>query len=121
MTGGRDVIERKALNVYRAAFRDPAVRHAICEDYRAAMDEDLRLDMADRAAGRRLSCPVLALWPQAASAPNRPTPAEIWRRWANNVDGKATRGGHLQPEDAPDEVLAALLPFLAQQSETRVT
>ena len=112
MTGGRDVIEPAALEAYRAAFRDPAVRHAICEDYRAAVSEDLAFDRADREAGRKLSCPVMVLWPEADWKKDGPTPVHIWRRWADRVDGRATGGGHLQAEDAPDEVLAALGCFL---------
>jgi len=76
--------------------------------------EDLALDIADRAAGRRLSCPVLVLWLQAQAVPGRPAPVEIWRRWADDVGGGTTGGGHLQLEDAPDEVLALLRPFLAR-------
>ncbi len=56
------VIEVPARETYRAAFRDPAVRRAICEDYRAALNEDLAHDQADRTAGRKLDCPVLVLW-----------------------------------------------------------
>lgn len=114
MTGGRDFIEPAARDAYRAAFRDTAVRHAICEDYRAALNEDLALDEADRAAGRQMPCPVLVLWPDAEALPGKPTPLDTWQRWATDVAGTAIRGGHLQPEDAPDEVLAALLPFLAR-------
>jgi haloacetate dehalogenase len=113
MTGGREILEPEVLDAYRMAFRDPAVRHAICEDYRSAMNEDLALDIADRAAGKLMACPVLALWPAAAWAPERPTPITIWRQWAHDVTGTATGGGHLQMEDAPEEVLKALLPFLA--------
>ena len=116
MTGGREVIEQAALAAYRIAFRDPAVRHAICEDYRAAMNEDLVLDGADRAAGNKLSCPVLVLWPAANAAPGRPTPIDIWRGWADDVSGAATGGGHLQPEDTPEEVLAALGPFFSRHA-----
>jgi haloacetate dehalogenase len=112
MTAGRSVIEPAAMDAYRAAFRDPSVRHAICEDYRAALDEDLLLDQADQAAGRRMPCPVLVLWPEAAHPPGKPNPIDIWRRWATTVDGAPTSGGHLQPEDAPGEVLDALWPFL---------
>ena len=114
MTGGLDVIEGAVLDAYRTAFRDPAIRHAICEDYRAAMNEDLDLDSADRAAGHRMSCPVLVLWPAASTVPGRPTPIDTWRGWADDVSGAATGGGHLQPEDAPDEVLASLRPFLSR-------
>ena len=112
MTGGRSVIEPAALEAYRAAFRKPAVRHAICEDYRAALNEDLMLDTLDRDAGRILKCPVLALWPGADYRPGDTTPDEIWRLWARDVRGLPTLGAHLLPEDAPDEVVAALLPFL---------
>jgi haloacetate dehalogenase len=38
---------------------DPAVRHAICEDYRAAVNEDLKLHATDRAQGRRLAAELI--------------------------------------------------------------
>jgi haloacetate dehalogenase len=108
-----DVIELAARNAYRAAFRDPAVRHAICEDYRSAMDEDLRHDAADRAAGRRLDCPVLVLCSIAQDVAER---VAIWKTWADDVKGAATTGDHLQPEDRPDEVIAALASFFSGES-----
>ena len=115
MTEGRDFIEATAMEAYRAAFRKPSVRHAILEDYRAAMDEDLAQDAADFAAGRKIHCPVLVLWPDAEHTKGRPTPADIWRRWATDVNGTSTGGGHLQPEDTPAQVLTALKPFLARR------
>jgi haloacetate dehalogenase len=108
-----NVIELSAREAYRTAFRDPAVQHAICEDYRAALDEDLAHDQADRAVGRKLDCPVLVLWPNAEAIAGRPSRVEIWRRWADDVAGAVTTGGHLQPEDRPDEVTAALVPFFS--------
>lgn len=113
MTGGRDFIEPSALEAYRNAFREPSVRHAMCEDYRAALHEDLAFDEVDRAAGHKMPCPVLVLWPAADSMAERPTPVDIWEQWASTVSGVATSGGHLQPEDAPNEVLESLVPFLA--------
>uniref|UniRef100_A0A7C1XEF7 Alpha/beta hydrolase n=1 Tax=Pseudomonas graminis TaxID=158627 RepID=A0A7C1XEF7_9PSED len=117
MTEGREVIEAAAMQAYRAAFRRPSVRLAMIEDYRAALDEDLAMDEADFEAGRKLSCPVLVLWPETDHADNRPAPIEVWRRWATNVTGSSTRGGHLQPEDAPEQVLASLVPFLRAQKD----
>ncbi|WP_375459259.1 alpha/beta fold hydrolase [uncultured Enterovirga sp.] len=109
-----DRFDRNAMQAYRMAFRDPAVRHAMCEDYRAAMNEDLAHDTADRAGGRQLACPVLVLWPDAKMSALEPTPRQVWQRWAGDVDGKAIAGGHLQPEESADQVLTELLPFLAR-------
>jgi haloacetate dehalogenase len=116
MTDSRDIIEPAALDAYKAAFRDPSVRHAICEDYRAALNEDLVLDNDDLAAGRKIRCPILVLWPEADRSPGQQTPVDTWLRWASEVSGKAISGGHLQPEDAPQEVLESLEPFLAQHT-----
>jgi haloacetate dehalogenase len=115
MAGGLERVDPAALAAYRLAFRDPAVRHAICEDYRAAMNEDLELDAADRAQGRKLRCPVQVLWPAEETRRGVPDPIASWSCWADDVTGATTRGGHLQPEDAPDEVLAALRSFLNSQ------
>ncbi len=108
---GEMVIEVSARNAYRAAFRDPAVQHAMCEDYRAALDEDHLNDAADRAANRRLDCPVLMLSSHDQIVPGRPSPTKIWETWANDVTGAITTGGHFQSEDRPAEVVASLLPF----------
>lgn len=114
MAGGLGEFEPSVLEAYRQAFDDPDVRHAICEDYRAAANEDRACDAADRSAGRTLSCPVLVLWPQERGGPS---PLEIWRRWAKDVRGAPIGGGHLQPEASPEEVLAQLLPFLHRSEE----
>ena len=47
---------------YVEALRDAAHAHAICEEYRAAATIDREHDRADRASGRRIGCPLLALW-----------------------------------------------------------
>ena len=44
------------------ALRDPAHAHAICEEYRAAATLDREHDKADSTEGRRIACPLLALW-----------------------------------------------------------
>lgn len=112
MAGGLDNVDPAALAAYKAAFGDPAVRHAICEDYRAAAAQDLEHDAADRAAGRRLRCPVLVLWPQAQVPAGAASPLDLWRRWADDVGGKALEGGHLLPEQSSEQVVEELLAFL---------
>lgn len=110
------VIEPAARAAYRAAFRDPSVRHAICEDYRAALDEDLVHDRADRAAGRKLDCPVLALWPRVAEGGGGPAQDVVWRNWADDVTAGVTTGDHLQLEDRPGEVAPQLVDFLLRNN-----
>jgi haloacetate dehalogenase len=115
MAGGLERIEPLALEAYRTAFRNPDVRHAICEDYRAATSEDLEHDARDLAAGRKIACPMLVLWSEREQKARRVSPVETWSRWADHVTGGGLPGGHLLPEDAPNEVLACLENFLIER------
>jgi haloacetate dehalogenase len=54
---GTDVIENAARDAYRTAFRDPSVRHAMCEDYRASFEEDLAADHYGRKRKMHLATP----------------------------------------------------------------
>jgi haloacetate dehalogenase len=113
MTRSRDTLSGQAVDAYANAFRRGEVRHAMIEDYRAGAGIDLIHDQADRDAGRRLRCPMLVLWEEGRNVFGE-SHVEVWRRWADLVEGRPIPGGHLLAEDAPDEVLAALLPFLAK-------
>ncbi|HZT51070.1 MAG TPA: alpha/beta hydrolase [Stellaceae bacterium] len=104
----------EALADYHAAFRNPAVIHAACEDYRAGATLDCDYDRADREAGRRIACPVLALWGARRSGGTAGSdPLAVWRRWADQVEGGPIECGHFLPEEAPDAVAAALRRFFA--------
>ena len=59
---GRSMFDDEALAEYRRCFTDPDTIHAMCEDYRAGATIDMRLDEEDQKAGRRIACPVQALW-----------------------------------------------------------
>ncbi|TIT77779.1 MAG: alpha/beta hydrolase, partial [Mesorhizobium sp.] len=78
-------------HAYADALRDPAHAHAICEEYRAAATLDREHDHADRAAGRRIGCPVLALWSGHGALAEwylqEGGPLALWRKWADNVSG----------------------------------
>src|SRR5579863_1876025 len=56
------IFDPRALAHYHAAYDDPLRIHAMCEDYRAGRTGDLEDDDGDRAAGKTITCPVLALW-----------------------------------------------------------
>jgi haloacetate dehalogenase len=104
---------REALAAYRAQLEDPAIVEAMCEDYRAGAGLDREHDDADR--GRRtIACPVRVLW-GADGALGRfyADPLELWRPYAPDVTGRAIAASHFLAEDAPDEVAAELIGFLA--------
>ena len=97
-----------------AAFRDPAVVHGMCEDYRAGLRTDRAHEEADRAAGRKVQCPMLLLVSADDDLDIHGDPAAIWRRWvAGELRSGLIGSGHHQAEQAPGEVAAALLDFLA--------
>jgi haloacetate dehalogenase len=102
---------------YVEALRDPAHAHAICEEYRAAAALDREHDEADQMAGRRIACPLLALWstrgPLGSWYAGEGGPLAIWRAWADDVQGQPLDAGHFFPEEAPGRTAKALIGFFA--------
>ena len=97
------------------ALRDPAVVHAMCEDYRAGLTIDVAHDRADREAGRRLRCPVQLLW-ATRDDPDLfgPDPLALIRGWADDLRGAGIDSGHHVAEEAPEATAALLAGFWAQ-------
>ena len=89
----------------------PSTIAAICGDFRASFHIDREHDAADRAAGRRITAPLLVLTgadeTQLSDAP------EVWAAWAEDLTAKLVPSGHFLPEEAPGEVAGALSEFLA--------
>jgi haloacetate dehalogenase len=101
----------EALASYGEAFRDPAVIHASCEDYRAGIGVDCEFDDADRKAGHKVAPPLLALW-GAQGRPHRGQAVlEVWKAWADDVRGEPLECGHFIPEERPAELAKLLLDF----------
>ena len=100
----------EALAEYKRCFRDPAMIHASCEDYRAAASIDLVHDRAD--LDRRIACPLLALWGRHGLVGRLYDVLALWRERAADVGGRALDCGHYLAEEAPEETLAALQDFL---------
>jgi haloacetate dehalogenase len=112
-TKARDLspFDPRALAHYRAFFQDPSRIHATCEDYRAGRTVDLAADEADRAAGNKITCPLLVLWGETGIPSETKSPLQTWRDWATDVRGHAVDCGHYLPEENPDDTAAALLSF----------
>lgn len=111
---GLSFFDKAALEEYKRCFRNPETIHAICEDYRATFGVDLDMDTKDFEAGRKIECPVLLLWGATGGVGrnSRPSPGEIWKRYAANIVGaEALPCGHYLSEEAPRETTAALRAF----------
>lgn len=102
------------VDAYRALLRDPGAVQAMCEDYRAGATIDRELDDADRAAGRQIDCPVLALWGRRGALERfYGDVLAVWRPWAPDVRRRGVDATHFLVEDAPEEVAGELAEFLA--------
>ena len=99
---------------WRAATRDPAVVRGMLEDYRAGLTVDRADETADRAAGRKVTQPLLVLWSTLDDLEQLyGDPLAIWRTWADQVTGHGLHSPHHMAEHAPDELSDALATFLA--------
>jgi haloacetate dehalogenase len=110
--GDYGALDPEALAEYRRCFRKPENIAASCADYRAGYTIDDALDRANRAAGRKIACPVYVLSGEAYLHTGESQAVEIWKRWATDVRGSVVQCGHFVAEEKPQETLAALVPFL---------
>jgi len=110
--GDRSRFHREALADYLRCVHDPETIHAMCEDYRAGATIDYELDEADRGR-RKIACPLLALWAGRDELGRWFDVLEVWRRWADDVGGRAIDCGHFLAEEAPHEVYAELRSFFS--------
>ena len=104
----------RALAEYRLHFSTPDHIHATCNDYRAGQTCDLADDESDRAQGRRIGCPLLALWGDTGIPSTMTDLGSLWSPWARQVTTGVVASGHFLPEENPQATLAHLLPFLAK-------
>ena len=114
-TAVEGAITKEAYAEYLRCFSDPETIRASCADYRA-IDVDLEHDEADR--GRKLVCPVLALWGgNMAKRPGWQTGRglemlAVWRERADDVRGRPLECGHFLAEEAPEETAAEIMEFV---------
>ena len=115
-SAGLAPFDPRALAEYLRCIALPGAAHGVCEDYRAAAGIDLIHDRADREAGRLLQTPLLALWGEEGVVHRCFKPLDEWRRVARDVRGEALPCGHYIAEEAPEVLLARVLPFLAGEA-----
>lgn len=112
-TGNAAAMGEENYVEWREAIRDPRVIRAMLEDYRAGLTIDRAHEEADKAAGRRLDMPLLALWSLQDDLEDLyGDPLCIWRDWATDVHGFGIDSGHHMAEEAPDELSRELVGFL---------
>lgn len=105
-------LDPRVVAEYRRCYRDPATRHAICEDYRASASVDLDHDAADE--GRRIEAPLLLLWGEYGTVGRLFDVEESWRTKARNVSGRALPCGHSPQEEIPGILLSELESFFSR-------
>ena len=106
------IFDATALDHYRALLTSEDSLHGVCEDYRAGETYDVKADEADLQAGRKIAAPTLVLWGTDYVAKRAGNPLDVWREWCVDVRGNSVVSGHFLAEEAPEETLAAVLPFL---------
>lgn len=108
-----DAIDDLLFAEYLRAFTLPGTIRCGLEDYRAAATIDYEDD--ERDLGTKLSCPVYTIWGQFGKMESLFDVVDTWKEKADNVVGKSLPCGHFIPEEAPDELLTEIVPFLINQ------
>ncbi|MEV0880551.1 alpha/beta hydrolase [Micromonospora echinofusca] len=106
-----DAIPAQVRAAYLRASREAVP--SIVADYRASAGIDVAHDRADRAAGATLRMPVSVLQQDWGAALGYDA-AALWRAWAPDLEHRTVTCGHFMAEEAPTEVVAALLALLAR-------
>jgi haloacetate dehalogenase len=103
-------IDEPMVQEYLRAFRLPGTIRAGLEDYRAAATRDFEDD--ERDLPRKLACPMLAIWGEFGKMHALFDVLGTWNEKAERAEGHPLPCGHFIPEEAPEELLADLRPFL---------
>lgn len=113
----KTIFDPIALSEYLAAFEDPKMIHASCEDYRAAATIDIEHDNADK--GRKLTQPLHVLWAKDGVIEDCFDCLSLWRERASNVTGRSVPSGHFIAEEVPDILISEVQSFFGplRQSE----
>jgi pimeloyl-ACP methyl ester carboxylesterase len=113
--GGLDIFDLACFAEYAKNFDDPECVRAMCHDYRAGATIDLDEAREDLKNGRLITCPLLVIWGKSGVIEKCFDGLKEWRAVTQEdvpVKGYSVDAGHYIPEQAPDEVVSAILDFL---------
>lgn len=113
--GAKSYLDPIGYQDYLECAANPAVVHAMCEDYRAGATYDCDLDQREKGT-HRIACPVQILWGSAGALAKWYDVLAVWREWADDVRGHAIEAGHFIPEENPVATAHALLDFFGAAS-----
>ena len=108
-----ELFDLRALKSYRQQMRDPARVHAMCEDYRAGASIDRSVDLTDKARGAKIAAPMFFIWSKSGFPAATGNPLGLWKSWCEKLSGTEIDSGHFAPEENPNDLLTAALPFLS--------
>jgi haloacetate dehalogenase len=108
--------DAEILADYRRCWRDPAMIHGSCSDYRAAATIDLEHDSAD--LGRRVACPALALWGAKGVMHRYFDLAAQWAKRCTKLCTATLPGGHFFVDQFPAETARILTDFIVSSEAT---
>lgn len=111
--GGANLDDFPKLSVYRAAWRDPSAIAGMINDYRAAVEIDLKHDSEDDGI---VTCPSLVLYGESGVMARSYDVAAVWRERLPDMRIGAIPGGHFFVDQAPEETRIALAAFLLEHS-----
>jgi haloacetate dehalogenase len=110
---GLGPFDSRAMAEYIRCLSIPGAAHGLCEDYRAAASIDLEHDRESFASGQRVAAPLLVLWGEQGVVHRCFNPLAEWRKVARSVHGHTLPCGHYIPEEAPNELIDAIVPFFS--------
>ena len=108
---GAETFSQEVYEEYLRCF-DEGTIHGSSEDYRAAEVIDCTLDREDLVAGRKILAPTLLLWGANGLVDRYFEPLTCWEPFCEQATGHTLPCGHFSPEEAPQELLDSLVPFL---------
>jgi haloacetate dehalogenase len=106
--------DAEMLAEYRRAWRNPAMIHGSCSDYRAAGSVDLEHDARD--IERQVHCPTLVLYGATGQMAHLFDIPAQWRKRCADVTAASLNGGHFFVDQFPQQTAQILQEFLAAHS-----